>query len=91
MTVMEEDPPSGLGVITLDTAVVLGLSFCSITTYNVKPCFASIKGNGDGRGSSCLGQQPPIHKQVRVARKYIVESAESCTIHGHETQFESTT
>lgn len=29
MTVMEGAPPSGLGVMTLDTAVVLGLSFCN--------------------------------------------------------------
>lgn len=28
MTVMSHDPPSGLGVITLATAVVLGLIFC---------------------------------------------------------------
>lgn len=29
MTVMDGAPPSGLGVITLDTAVVLGLNFCN--------------------------------------------------------------
>lgn len=41
MTVMEGAPPSGLGVITLDTAVVLGLSFCNDR--------AVMKGRKEGR------------------------------------------